>query len=106
MSKAIGKGESISDMRILIVEDQSDARSLLRTMLMGLKRFTKYTPTNVRQLRSVDPNFPFLMVTARADQSSVLEAKSSGVTGYISKPFSASQLEAKLRVIRTKTVNA
>jgi DNA-binding response OmpR family regulator len=39
------------------------------------------------------------MVTGRADLSSVSEAKSAGVTGYIRKPFSARQLEAKLRII-------
>lgn len=59
----------------------------------------------LRQLRSVDPGFPFLMVTGRVDQSSVVEAKSSGVTAYIAKPFSITQLEAKLRVINTKTAD-
>jgi len=59
----------------------------------------------LRQLRSVDSSFPFLMVTGRSDQGSVIEAKSSGVTAYITKPFSTVQLEAKLRVIQTKTAN-
>ncbi len=53
----------------------------------------------LRQVRSVYPDIPFLMVTGRGDMDSVVEAKSSGVTGYIVKPFSASQLEAKLRVV-------
>jgi two-component system chemotaxis response regulator CheY len=60
----------------------------------------------LRQLRSVDPNFPFLMVTGRADKDSVVEAKASGVTGYIAKPFSSTQLEAKLRVIAAKMEHA
>lgn len=59
----------------------------------------------LRQLRSVDPGFPFLMVTGRSDHRSVVEAKSSGVTAYIAKPFSTTQLEAKLRVIHAKTGN-
>ncbi len=59
----------------------------------------------LRQLRTVDPSFPFMMVTGRSDQSSVIEAKSSGVTAYIAKPFSTTQLEAKLRVILSKTAN-
>ena len=54
---------------------------------------------NMRQLRTVDPGMPFLMITGRTDMESVVEAKSSGVTGYISKPFSPQQLEAKLRII-------
>ena len=46
----------------------------------------------LRQLRSVDAEIPFLMVTGRTDVNSVVEAKSSGVTAYISKPFSPQQL--------------
>lgn len=53
----------------------------------------------LRQLRSVHPDIPFLMVTGRTDVSSVTEAKASGVTAYISKPFSLSQLEIKLKAI-------
>ena len=53
----------------------------------------------LRQLRSVYPDIPFLMVTGRSDITSVTEAKASGVTAYISKPFSLSQLEIKLKAI-------
>jgi two-component system chemotaxis response regulator CheY len=54
----------------------------------------------LRQLRSVNPEMPFLMVTGRSDIASVAEAKSSGVTAYIRKPFSPAQLEAKLHIIK------
>lgn len=53
----------------------------------------------LRQLRSVFPDIPFLMVTGRTDIASVTEAKVSGVTAYISKPFSLLQLEIKLKTI-------
>jgi two-component system chemotaxis response regulator CheY len=53
----------------------------------------------LRQVRSVRSEVPFLMVTGRADRESVLEAKDAGVSGYISKPFSQIQLEAKIRVV-------
>ena len=56
----------------------------------------------LRQLRTVDPDVPFLMITGRSDMESVVEAKASGVTGYIRKPFSALQLETKLRIILKK----
>lgn len=56
----------------------------------------------LRQIRSVDPSIPFLMVTGRNDMESVVEAKTSGVTGYIRKPYSAAELEVKLRVILKK----
>jgi two-component system, chemotaxis family, chemotaxis protein CheY len=52
----------------------------------------------LRQVRSVRSEVPFLMVTGRADKESVLEAKEAGVSGYISKPYSQAQLEAKIRV--------
>ncbi len=53
----------------------------------------------LRQVRSVYPDIPFLMVTGRGDMDSVVEAKSSGVTGYIVKPFSSAQFEAKVRAV-------
>jgi DNA-binding response OmpR family regulator len=39
------------------------------------------------------------MVTGRADKDSVVEAKGAGVSGYIAKPFSQTQLEAKMRIV-------
>jgi two-component system chemotaxis response regulator CheY len=52
----------------------------------------------LRQVRSVGLEVPFVMVTGRTDKDSVIAAKDAGVTAYISKPFSAAQLEAKIRV--------
>ena len=56
----------------------------------------------LRQMRSVLPDIPFLMLTGRGDLDSVAEAKSCGVTAYIRKPFSPANLEIKLRVINSK----
>ncbi|MFZ4762842.1 MAG: response regulator [Alphaproteobacteria bacterium] len=53
----------------------------------------------LKQLRSASVDVPFLMVTGRGDVASVVEAKGSGVTGYILKPFSQNQLEVKLRIV-------
>ena len=53
----------------------------------------------LRQVRTVDPDMPFLMVTGAADPDSVLAAKSNGVTAYIAKPFSANILKKKLNVV-------
>ena len=53
----------------------------------------------LRQVRTVDPDMPFLMVTGAADPESVLAAKSNGVTAYIAKPFSANILKKKLNVV-------
>jgi two-component system chemotaxis response regulator CheY len=56
----------------------------------------------LRQLRSVDPDFPFMMITGRGDITSVSEAKGAGVSGYILKPYSMAQMETKLRIVATK----
>jgi CheY-like chemotaxis protein len=53
----------------------------------------------LRQIRTVFPDLPFLLVTGRCDKKSVMEAKMAGVSGYIRKPFSPGQLEEKLRIM-------
>lgn len=123
-----------NDLRVLIVDDQADARALLRVMLTEFGVTQIYESTDgrdaltfidvapdmidliicdwnmpkmtgielIRQLRSVYPDTPFLMVTGRKDMDSVVEAKASGVTAYICKPFSPAQLEVKIRVMLQK----
>ncbi len=56
----------------------------------------------LRQLRSVDAGLPFLMVTGRSDINSVMEAKASGVNGYIAKPFSKTELRDKIIAVIKK----
>ncbi len=126
--------DSMTDLKILLVEDQTEARAMMRNMLMELGITQIFEAPDgrealnfidsafdfidlivcdwnmpqmsgvelLRQLRTVDPDMPFLMVTGRGDMESVVEAKSSGVTGYIRKPFSPVQFEAKLRIILQK----
>ena len=53
----------------------------------------------LQQIRTVDPDVPFLMLTGRADTDSVKAARDVGVTGYVLKPFSAEQLQAKLLTV-------
>lgn len=53
----------------------------------------------LQKTREVQPDLPFLMITGEAEVSSVLAAKECGVTGYITKPFSADELRRKLTVI-------
>jgi len=54
----------------------------------------------LKQIRSADPDLPFLMVTGRADQDSVMEAKTDGVSAYIAKPYSVKELERKLNYLQ------
>lgn len=53
----------------------------------------------LQQIRTADPDIPFLMITGTADLQSVSEAKAAGVTAYIRKPYSADELRSKLSVI-------
>ena len=130
-------GELLSGLKVLIVEDQQDARSMLRNMLseLGINQIFEAVDGReglrlmdsafdfvdmvicdwnmpamtgvefLRQLRTVDAAVPFLMITGRADMNSVVEAKTAGVTGYIRKPFSPRELEAKLRIILARASN-
>jgi two-component system, chemotaxis family, chemotaxis protein CheY len=54
----------------------------------------------LRQLRTADPDTPFLMVTGIADRDSVVAAKSAGVTGYVIKPYSSVQLSKKISAVQ------
>ena len=53
----------------------------------------------LKQLRTCDPDLPFIMITGLANYEAVAEAKSYGVTGYIKKPFSVDQLKKKLGLV-------
>ena len=53
----------------------------------------------LREIRSIDPNIPFLMLTARAQVDAVLTAKEADVTDFIAKPFSPENLRRKLESV-------
>ena len=126
------------DLKILVVEDQTEMRSLIRNILAeaGVTQVFEasdgraalqfidmaFDCVNViicdwnmpglsgvellRQIRSTDTATPVLMLTARHDKRSVLEAKMAGVTAYIGKPFSEGQLTSKLRILRERLKHA
>lgn len=49
---------------------------------------------------------PFLMITGRGDQPSIEEARDNGVSAYILKPFTLSELEKKLQTLIQKSLLA
>jgi two-component system chemotaxis response regulator CheY len=53
----------------------------------------------LKQVRSVDPGMPFLMITGRAEMGDVMAAKQSGVSAYLRKPFTAEELQHKLSAL-------
>ncbi len=121
----------MSKVKILLIEDQDEARVMIRQMLLEIGVTQIFEAVSGRegmgfldmaddmvdvvlcdwnmpsmsglellqQLRSVQNGLPFMMITGRGDRASVFEAKGAGVDGYILKPFSMRQLEAKLRII-------
>ena len=126
----------LEDLKVLLVEDQTESRNMTRNMLHEFGVTQVFECPNgrdalsfvdtamdfidliicdwnmpemtgldfLKQLRTTDTRIPFLMVTGRKDYESVVSAKASGVTGYITKPFSAAQLEAKLRIVMQRMV--
>jgi two-component system chemotaxis response regulator CheY len=55
----------------------------------------------LRKVRTDYPAMPFIMLTARSDEGSVVLAKEVGVSAYLVKPFSPLQLEKKLKYLFT-----
>jgi CheY-like chemotaxis protein len=49
-----------------------------------------------RQVHASSPTLPFLLLTGTADLESVVAAKKAGVHGYLAKPISPQQLQAKV----------
>jgi two-component system chemotaxis response regulator CheY len=58
----------------------------------------------LEKLRGALVSTPFLMVTGRSDVGSIIDAKKSGVTGYILKPFSLAELRDKITKVLTELV--
>lgn len=57
-------------------------------------------------VRNQENSTPFMMITGRGDHNSVMEARSTGVNGYIRKPFAPQQIEAKLRALAERLKGA
>jgi len=55
----------------------------------------------LRHIRHDNLDMPFLMITGQADEESVREARSAGVTSYIRKPFTTDDLRKKLRIVQS-----
>jgi two-component system chemotaxis response regulator CheY len=60
----------------------------------------------LRKVRADHPEMPFIMLTARSDEGSVVQAKEVGVSAYLVKPFSPLQLEKKLKILCAPQVDS
>jgi DNA-binding response OmpR family regulator len=118
-------------MNILVVDDDRDLVDALSYILhregyrvipaydggMALKRFEAEVPSLVildanmpeldgfevcRRLRQVS-NVPIIMLTARTDESDVVNALGLGADDYVTKPFSFRQLVARVKAVLRRT---
>ena len=124
-------GHEIDELKVLVVEDNLQQRTMIRMMCKELGISQVFTANDgkealdflgscddlvdvvicdwkmprmtgielLQQLRTVDPDLPFLMLTGLANADSVIAARESGVSAYLRKPFSAEQLEQKIRAL-------
>ncbi len=74
---------------------------LLDVMLPGLSGFEI-----LKSIREARITVPTIMLTARGSQEDILTGFSLGADDYVSKPFSADLLEARLRAILSRTKTA
>lgn len=45
---------------------------------------------------------PFILVTAEAEKTQIIEAMQAGVSGYVVKPFTADSLREKIEAVHSK----
>ena len=74
----------------LVISDWNMPQSTGLDLLKRVRSDSRFTAT------------PFVMVTAEAEQSQIVEALQAKVNGYIIKPFTADMLRDKLAGIYTK----
>jgi two-component system chemotaxis response regulator CheY len=126
----------LSDLTVLIVDDEATVTRLAKTMLNDLAIAQVFVANDGRealdflglfeedidvivcdwnmprmsgfellqQVRTVDPNMPFVMLTGRNDMDSIVAARDQKVSSYLLKPFSQEQLAQHL--INAKKMSA
>ncbi len=91
--------------RILVVDDESRMRKLVRDFLQKKGMMPKMDGWQVcREIRRLS-KVPIVMLTAKSDEKDELLGFELGVDEYISKPFSPKILTARVDAILRRTVS-
>lgn len=99
----------LQEFNITAVHEAKDAAQALKTMEENPNLFKLVLcDWNMPGMKGIDfllkvrqayPDLPFVMITARADEPSILAAKDANVTAYIRKPFSSNELRSKINLL-------
>ncbi len=81
-------------LEMALADDADYALALLDVMLPGLNGFEV-----CEQLRAARPALPILMLTARGSEEDVLHGFRCGADDYVTKPFSVSELVARVAAL-------
>ncbi|MDA5560868.1 response regulator transcription factor [Exiguobacterium sp. MMG028] len=122
-------------MKILIVDDEEKMRHLIRLFLEGdgyscieasdarsaLDKIEERPDLVLldimmpevdgislcRQLKTMDPALPVVLLTARSDNETTIQGLDAGADDYVTKPFDGNVLLARIRAVlrRTRVVN-
>lgn len=125
----------ITQLRVMIVEDNDRVRQLMKDVLQRLNVLQVYEYREaekalqflgrsydyvdvvlcdlvlengmsgldlLERIRSCNIDVSFLMISGKADKNAIETAKNLNINGYILKPFSAEQIEVKLRVLMSQ----
>ena len=59
----------------------------------------------LKGVRAISKDIPFIMLTSKVTQESVMAAKRAGVTAYVRKPFTAGDLQKKMNTVITQMID-
>ncbi len=103
---------TLKNMKITNILEASDGNEAIQTLIKNPNKINliicdwNMPGINgvdfLQKVRTDNPEIPFLMLTARADPSSIQEAKQAGVSGYIIKPLSPNSLASNINRIMEK----
>ena len=125
----------MSEGRILVVDDESQIRRVMRATLssngyevseatngeeaLGLVRSSEYDLVlldvnmpgksgleTCREIRAAGSNPAIIMITVRDSATDKVDALDAGADGYITKPFGISELLARIRAVLRRTVDS